>query len=248
MRPSLIPIEVRIRERVAAFFWNRKYKEDLKGIREALLKTDFNDGSNVDWGYGFYTWYMVLRDKEGERYDIGTAWRGAAGKSPLKIYATRTVYDGSSSKYYEIDLDTLLTGSTEEISKHVQYIKNELQEQPKIETYFVENVGKMSLVRLRYEEDEEGKKTKVLGFYLGGHMNEWDRERDSFITELELVDKEGTFGGDVLDTKENRRKLATIVEAYGEGTYKVRKYSVRNKEIDGTVYHIIQVVEIYREV
>lgn len=248
MRPSMIPLRERIRERVNAFVWNRKYKEDLKKIREALLKSDFNDGSNVEWEYDFYTWKMSLKDKEGYVTEISTAWRGAASKHPLKIYGTHSVYDKSHSIYYEINLNTLLTGSIEEINEHVRFIKNELQEQPKIEKYFIDNVGKMNLMKIRYLENEKGKNVKVMAFYLGGHVNGWKNDKESFTTRLVLDDKDCFFGGDVLDTEVNRSVLTHIVEGYGEGEYEVRKFKVHNKESNGIMHRIIEVVEIQRTI
>lgn len=244
----MIPLRERIRERVNAFVWNRKYKEDLKKIREALLKSDFNDGSNVEWEYDFYTWKMSLKDKEGYVTEISTAWRGAASKHPLKIYGTHSVYDKSHSIYYEINLNTLLTGSIEEINEHVRFIKNELQEQPKIEKYFIDNVGKMCLMRSRYLENEKGEKTKVMAFYLGGHVNGWKNDKESFIPELVLDNVDGFFGGNVLDTEGNRDKIAQVVEEYGEGCYGVRKFKIHNKESNGTIHRIIRVVEIQRTI
>lgn len=235
-----------IHDNTSAYIWNKINKGNLNKIREALLQTEFNDGSNVEWKYFMYTWMLELTDRNGVKYEISTGWQSAIYKNPVKVYCLKTVYDRSHSRYYEIDLDILLGGDEGKIEEHVQFLKNELKEQVKIENYFVENIGNMCLTGLKYEENEEGEKEKVMGFLLGGYMNQWSKETIGITEELELRGTNSSIRGVILDTVENREIIGRIVEEYGTGEYKLKECGEFTIGVNTVKKGIINKVDIVR--
>lgn len=244
----IIRIIIWIWESTRSFMWNRKYRKELEEIREALLKSDFNNGSDVEWDCGCHTWGMELKDIEGKRYIVTPGWKAGVRNLPLKIYVREEDYDGTLSKFHEIDLNILLTGSKEEINEHVQFIKGGLWKETEIEAYVKEKVGKMILVREGYGKDREGKAIKIKEFTLGGYVEGWPEDKESFNGDFQVLDTAGYPRGFLLNTKENKNELTTIITGFGEGEYRVRKFEEGKEESRGKDVRVVQGVEIERVV